>query len=345
MKDLRINRTGTVILCALATFVLLWLVYYSRSGYVEETIKISELLSASIYLAEEGGRKVVAIRSLDDSKIGQLEKGQTNEGAKDYVTMGDQLSHEIITSGLKAGWPNLLYQSEEADRKVTRVPPPPRMNRDVKDIAKRDEEVPIKAVTVWIDPLDATQEYTEGRTDPDLLDYVTVMVCIAIGGKPIAGVIHQPFIKDRTGLMGVTKWAWVGHGLSKSIIEATSSAQEDPKKVRVIASRSHPGEVFTIALNSFKGSKNVELIKAAGAGYKALAVAEGTADLYLHTTAIKKWDICAGNALLNAMGGRMTTRKGEEIDYKLEGNPKNEDGLVAVRTEANYREYAKYIRT
>ena len=42
--------------------------------------------------------------------------------------------------------------------------------------------------TVWVDPLDATKEYTEG-----FLDHVTVLIGIALGKKAIAGVIHQPF--------------------------------------------------------------------------------------------------------------------------------------------------------
>ncbi|KAK6302546.1 hypothetical protein J4Q44_G00269010 [Coregonus suidteri] len=37
--------------------------------------------------------------------------------------------------------------------------------------------------------------------------------------------------------------------------------------------------------------------------------------MYIHVTFIKKWDICAGNALFTALGGHMTTLKGKEMDY------------------------------
>ena len=199
---------------------------------------------------------------------------------------------------------------------------------------------------MWIDPLDATQEYTEGKDD--LLKYVTVMVCIAIKGKPIAGIIHQPYNANGKPYKkgGVTKWAWVGHDSSLSLTQAVEPhSSKNADKVRVIVSRSHPGDVGAVAKSAFEDSgQTVKQIEAAGAGYKVLQVVEGRADLYLHTTAIKKWDICAGDAILKATGGQMTTREGEEIDYSFRGSPKNERGIVAAANMANHDKYIAKLK-
>ena len=66
-------------------------------------------------------------------------------------------------------------------------------------------------MTVWIDPLDGTKEFTEGY-----LDHVTVLVGIAIGKDAIGGVIHQPFWnyqnQDKDKILGRTFHGVVGAG-------------------------------------------------------------------------------------------------------------------------------------
>ncbi len=73
-------------------------------------------------------------------------------------------------------------------------------------------------------------------------------------------------------------------------------------------------------------------------GYKVLALLDPTdeeqetADIYIHVTYIKKWDICAGDAILRSLSGQMTTLKGEQIDYS--GTEGNKGGLLAsIKTD------------
>lgn len=61
-----------------------------------------------------------------------------------------------------------------------------------------------------------------------------------------------------------------------------------------------------------------------------MEVVKGNQDAYIHTTLIKKWDICAGNAILSALDGKMTTLDGKHIDYSSGDQPKNEGGLLAT---------------
>ena len=192
-----------------------------------------------------------------------------------------------------------------------------------------------------MDPLDATQEYTEGGVDKTLLKFVTVMVCVAVNGYPVAGIIHHPFSSR-------THWGWVEHGLSRTLGGAgppPENAVKSGNDLKVIYSRSHAGEVSEVAKKAFGDSYTVKNVVAAGSGYKVVQVVTGEVDLYLHTTAIKKWDICAGNAVLNAAGGKMTTLKGAEIDYGFEGSALNQDGILAAVPDTDQQLYLGKVRT
>ncbi len=61
-----------------------------------ETVRISKVLSASIILAERGGRRIVEIRKMTDDEIGRLSKGRTNEGKDEFVTLGDKVCYHSI---------------------------------------------------------------------------------------------------------------------------------------------------------------------------------------------------------------------------------------------------------
>ncbi|VDM53055.1 unnamed protein product [Angiostrongylus costaricensis] len=156
-------------------------------------------------------------------------------------------------------------------------------------------------VQVYIDPLDATQEYTEGLTD-----YVTVMACVVVKDEPIFGAIFRPFSNEI--VVGVKGW---GVMTSSGGMIIPVNRKDTAKKV--VVSRSHAGDVENLVRRSFGEAYEVE--SAGGSGYKVLRLLNGTAELYIHQTAIKKWDTCAGDAILRSFGGAMLDLDGVPLRY------------------------------
>lgn len=292
-----------------------------------EKIHLGHLLSASIELAERAGKEVAEVRMKENQDIDQEVKGETHEGAKEYVTRGDMMSHRALVKGLLKVFPGITYVSEEHEKETDSNVRAPNIDRkEIMEISTQGDEVDLSRVAVWIDPLDATQEYTD-----KLLQYVTVMVCITVDGKPVAGVIHHPDFGEE--YPAETTWAWVGHGSSPGLSQAAQTTKKQERNaamnhLKLIVSRSHAGPVEVAAKTAF-GSVT-EVIPAGGAGYKVLHVIKGNVDGYVHVTCIKKWDICAGDAILQALGGNMTTLNGKKVDYSANLTPKNELGLLAT---------------
>ncbi|XP_030630083.1 inositol monophosphatase 3 [Chanos chanos] len=318
---IRLSPLGVAVFCLLGVGVI----YHLYAGVIsnrlsafrqkitEDTVDLRDLLALSVEAAIQGGREVKRIR--EDNTLEERSKGKTKEGASEKLTLGDLNSHRKMYYLIKNTYPTLQVNSEEHDQAEGELTKwDGKISSEILEKVKAGKKVPAKSITVWIDPLDATQEYTE-----NLRQYVTTMVCVAIDGSPVIGVIHKPFT-------GYTAWAIVGE--ESNVKPRASYSSSAPK---FIVSRSHAGKVKSFVHEAF--GNNTEVTPAGGAGYKVLALLDATddkyeqADVYIHVTFIKKWDICAGNAILKALGGHMTTLKGEEIDYS--GSAGNPGGLLA----------------
>lgn len=312
MAWLAVRGSGRMLVLLAAAVSLTVLLYVTRLRTSRPAlVSLRKLLDAGVAAAEAGGDEVRRVRL--SNRLAQKSKGKTREGADDPLTAGDLSSHRVMYRGLAAAFPGVAIVSEEhAKGDHDRPAKPLSASRFLGGLIGDDVLVPEGAVTVWIDPLDATQEYTE-----NLLDYVTTMVCVAVHGSPVIGIIHQPFLNKTT-------WGWVGHGSS---IHPSSRSDNTEARV-VVVSRSHPGEVEALAKKAF--GPDVKVVPAGGAGYKVLQLVEGHADAYLHSSAIKKWDVCAGNALLASLGGRMTALDGTTISYSPKASEVHLGGLLAA---------------
>ncbi|XP_076440856.1 inositol monophosphatase 3-like [Babylonia areolata] len=320
--NIRLNPVGLVVLSVFVMCLFFYL--FGFPGFSkDEKVSMRQLLSVSVDLAERGGRRVKEIA--EAQTLEAKEKGKTKEGAKEMLTQGDLESHRAILNGFLKTFPGMTVISEEHENTPVdfhQIPDPNRHLPEVMQAVQNDQQISKSRLAVWIDPLDATQEYTEG-----LYQYVTTMVCVVVDGEPTIGVIHKPF-------SGETVWAWVNYGHSPNLKKA-SDIQRDPNHRQIIVSRSHSGPVETVAKRSF--GENTEVVPAGGAGYKTLEVIKGNVEAYVHVTLIKKWDICSGHAILKAVDGTMTTLEGNYISYRPSDDPKNGEGLLA--TIYNHNDY------
>ncbi|XP_014243340.1 putative inositol monophosphatase 3 [Cimex lectularius] len=309
---IRVNKIGFCIICCI---IILFVIYLSppRTSQSKPIVNIKTLLLAAIEAAERGGEEVV--RALNDTIV-KHSKGETKEGVNIPVTNADYKSHCVMYYGIREIFPNIKVISEEEEEKRNCVNLLPldidTSSTKLPDLP--DEKVDSSKLTVWIDPLDATKEYTE-----KLFNFVTTMVCIAYEGRPIIGVIHKPFEKVKK-----THWAWVNKG--SSFVNKQIKEHNGPNIV--IISRSHAGYASE-KVKKFFGT-NTRLFEAGGSGYKSLEVAVENVTAYFHTTDISKWDICAGDAIITALGGRFTDLNGNEIDYSSRADTLLKTGVLAA---------------
>jgi inositol monophosphatase 3 len=268
------------------------------------------LLSAAVDLSYEAGKR---IRDVKAGKItGATEiKGLTDGGVPEPKTLADGLSNAAYLNGLHSLWPQLRILSEEDEPLPDDTPTPSKKGITL------DKEVYLNVsdTLVIVDPLDATKEFEE-----DLTQYVTTMVCVAVKGRPIAGIITTPMLDEKP------VWAVVGQGVH----DPRNEENVMPPAV-ITHSRSHGKKdgvlVSQLIRQAFPGYEPQE---AGGSGYKALLVLRGQAAGYVHTSQIHNWDVCSAEAVLMAAHGHLTDLKGETLKYDTEHTTFS-NGLLGAR--------------
>lgn len=288
--------------------------------------RLSDLLSVSVELSKKSADVIKDVHSQGKEAEKTKIKGQTEEGVDEPVTEADAKSNAIIVNGLRQKFPGINILSEEVE--------PPKQFVQLDNVPplqlSKDRNMDLRNVLITVDPLDATKEFTE-----DLLEYVTTMVCVTEYGRPVAGIINQVFTGDIVIATVPSTPLDRGEILGMTVKQATGEAAET-----VTVSRSHTGDALTIVDKYLDGKKS---LPAGGAGYKALLVARGEADAYVHVTKIKVWDVCSAEALIRAAGGKFTDSRGEDLEYTKDSVVISH-GLTGTLTPENHQWYIDHLR-
>eukprot|EP00735_Rhodelphis_limneticus_P009283 TRINITY_DN2661_c0_g1::TRINITY_DN2661_c0_g1_i1::g.26105::m.26105 TRINITY_DN2661_c0_g1::TRINITY_DN2661_c0_g1_i1::g.26105 ORF type:complete len:641 (-),score=161.93,sp/Q29JH0/IMPA3_DROPS/34.31/6e-51,sp/Q29JH0/IMPA3_DROPS/37.84/1e-48,Inositol_P/PF00459.20/6.7e-38,Inositol_P/PF00459.20/1.1e-38,Rho_RNA_bind/PF07497.7/20,Rho_RNA_bind/PF07497.7/9 TRINITY_DN2661_c0_g1_i1:813-2735(-) len=277
---------------------------------------LSQMISAALDLSHRASGVIRNVK--EQASLGTKIKGTTDEGKEEPVTQADRLSNSVFINGFRSVWPSLAIVSEETD------PEPEAIQQPVLNSVTlaNDMELDLSRVLVFVDPLDATVEYTE-----DLLEYVTTMVCITMDGRPLAGIIDRPF-RDQT-IYGVVP----SHEVSGVQVKQRDGKYAGGKGTGVITlSRSHTGSALDVVAEHYPGFVS---LPAGGSAYKSMLVVDGSADAYVHVTKIKAWDICAGDALVSAAGGKLTDQDGNLLVYRAD-NTMFSNGIVSALKDQSW---------
>jgi 3'(2'), 5'-bisphosphate nucleotidase len=215
------------------------------------------------------------------------------------VTAADEEAERIVIAALAKAAPGIPAIAEEMVSADGAGTPPPRY---------------------WlIDPVDGTREFVARNGE----------FCTNIGlveeTKPVLGVIHVP-VKNIT-------YAAAGFGTAtKQIGDAAPvpiTARPVPARGPIVAhSRSHSDSK---RLDAYLATLDAATTLISGSAVKFCLLAEGTADLYPRFGPTSEWDTAAGQAILEAAGGSVTTLDGASLAYAKPGY-RNPDFMARGRS-------------
>ena len=211
------------------------------------------------------------------------------------VTEADLASERVIVEMLTRAFPDIPVVSEET-------------------VPEAGFESP--AARFWlVDPLDGTKEFVARNGE------FSVLIGLIEDGSPVLGVVHGPAV-------GLT---YTAHGPGTAMRRRAGGAFE-PIRARtpasngivVMHSRSH--ENRRRLAEYFQTRKVLERMMC-GSALKFGVLAAGDADFYPRFGTTMEWDTAAGQAVLEAAGGKVLDLSGGRLGYGKPGL-KN-DGFLA----------------
>ncbi|SFB01194.1 3'(2'), 5'-bisphosphate nucleotidase [Lentibacillus halodurans] len=221
------------------------------------------------------------------------------------LTEADQRSHQTIMRGLQDAYESIPVLSEEG--------------RDIPYANRKDW-----TVFFLVDPLDGTKEFIKKNGE------FTVNIALIEDGYPVMGVIYSPaldtfyFGRDGLGAFKLENASRIKVTEEGALIKQSVRLPivESGDVVHVVASRSHMSEETEAFINDIRKNQEVDVVSA-GSSLKFCLVAEGKADYYPRFAPTMEWDTGAGQAIVEAAGGKVLRYEDNERFYYNREDLKN----------------------
>ena len=297
------------------------------------SISTVSLLSSLVDAARHGSETIY--RLSDEARSGNVQFKEEGE-ARSAMTIADTAAQKVIVSSLLSKYSTLNIVGEEDEPIEIDAGSRKDLNdtmlvdvdfylpNDLKEDGGLDEppdELRVDEIVVYVDPLDGTREFVEGR-----LSNVQCLIGLVWRGRPLMGAVGLPFGMSEDEESTEVVFGLVGKGIGKlrckkddpqfydtcSMSEVKSFAAGDTVSV-MTGDSSSVVPAIEVAEKVF-GTDKVTRHIAGGCGNKLLRQTSGITFALQHIKTCL-WDTAAPTAVLTAVGGKVTDYFGFPLIY------------------------------
>lgn len=309
-----------------------------------KTISLLRLASTCIDAGRQGCETIRSFHQVHQSAVGGTLK--IGGDPRSVVTQCDIDAQAIIIAGLRETWGDeIAIIGEEDQDEAEDQPLAPTVGTLLrKDILfdhqevhtvvplDLDEEIPLDELVIFVDPVDGTREFVEGR-----LQNVACLIGIARNSRPIAGVIGVPFPDGDLSSNAEIHYAvadqikTVGVWPRKQQKELPNDKSGDAADFTILTGdSSNPilQKATNCARSLAKGNVNHSIIGGTAAKLRLVATSTSPTIAILHFDT-ELWDTCSAEALLNCQGGKITDLFGAPLVHCPKRPFGNVFGVVA----------------
>jgi 3'(2'), 5'-bisphosphate nucleotidase len=242
---------------------------------VSDKVQLTDILETMLVVAQEAG----------DLALHHFHSGcdRTTKADGSIVTIADTQAEALIAGRLKAFHPDVGFLGEES--------------------IAAGHQPDLSGPYFCVDPIDGTKQFASGNP------HWVVALAYVEDGRPLAGVIYAPAFGKRlfAGL--------ADHGGFEVLLDGTRRAFPQPGQKPTMWRVLHGIHDKEAAIKTLLPAGLNQTLGIVGSGLKFGLVAAGEADLWVRAGSVWDWDIAAGQAILEAAGGRVVDTHNKALVY------------------------------
>jgi 3'-phosphoadenosine 5'-phosphosulfate (PAPS) 3'-phosphatase len=303
------------------------------SQSADMSISTVSLLSSLVDAARHGSETIY--RLSDEARSGDVHFKEEGE-ARSAMTIADTAAQKVIVSSLLSKYPQLNIVGEEDEPIEIDAASKKELNdtmldhvefylpsfvKESDDFEDAPAELKLDEIVCYVDPLDGTREFVEGR-----LSNVQCLIGLCWRGRPLLGAIGLPFGMSEEQESTEVVFGLVGKGTGKVRCKKGDSRLYEACSLPEVKQYVTGDSISIITGDSSSVAPSIDIAErvfreqgvtrqvAGGCGNKLLRQTHGITFALQHIKTCL-WDTAAPSSVLGAVGGKVTDYFGSPLIY------------------------------